>query len=75
MRMHLTKLVELEYVLPHRGKNGQRYVYELLYGGGVPQSQPRFSGLIDPQELGESAGQNVVMTPTLSIAEATLRPA
>jgi len=75
MRMHLTKLVELEYVLPHRGKNGQRYVYELLYDGGMPQSQPHFSGLIEPQELSESAGQNVGMTPTLSIAEATLRPA
>jgi len=72
MRMHLGKLVELEYVLPHRGKNGQRYVYELLYDGDMPQSQPHFSGLIDPQELSESAGKSVVMTPTLSISEATL---
>ncbi len=71
-RMHLGKLVELEYVLPHRGKNGQRYVYELLYDGDVPQSQSHFSGLIDPQELSESAGKNVVMAPTLSISEATL---
>jgi len=72
MRMHLGKLVELEYVLPHRGKNGQRYVYELLYDGDMPQSQPHFSGLIDPQVLSESAGKSVVMTPTLSISEATL---
>jgi hypothetical protein len=72
MRMHLGKLVELEYVLPHRGKNGQRYVYELLYDGDMPQSQPHFSGLIDPQELSESTGKSVVMTPTLSISEATL---
>lgn len=75
VRMHLTKLVELEYVLPHRGKNGQRYVYELLYDGDTSEQQPHFRGLIDPRELSESASQTVVMTTTLSMAEATLSPA
>ena len=30
---HLTRLVQLEYVLVHRGRRGRRYVYELLYAG------------------------------------------
>ncbi len=32
MREHLRRLVQLEYVLVHRGQNGQRYVYELIVG-------------------------------------------
>ncbi len=30
VRVHLDRLVELEYVLAHYGRNGKRYVYELV---------------------------------------------
>lgn len=33
LKVHLARLVELEYVLVHRGKQGQGYVYELAYDG------------------------------------------
>jgi DNA primase len=33
VRTHLQKLVDLEYVLTHRGGRGQSFVYELVYGG------------------------------------------
>lgn len=33
LKVHLARLVELEYVLVHRGKQGQGYVCELAYDG------------------------------------------
>ena len=48
LRKHLGRLVDLEYILVHRGRNGQRYVYELLYSGEGREGQPFLMGLIDP---------------------------
>ncbi len=48
---HLTRLVDLEYLLVHRGHRGRRYVYELLYGGEGAQGEPFLMGLIDPARL------------------------
>ena len=31
-RTHPDKLLDLEHLVIHRGKNGQRFVYDLLYG-------------------------------------------
>lgn len=35
LRVHLERLVTLEYLLVHRGQRGQSFVYELLYEGEV----------------------------------------
>ena len=51
VRTHLGRLVELEYVLTHRGGRGQSFVYELLYNGEVEDSEPFLSGLIDVESL------------------------
>ena len=51
VRRHLARLVDLEYVLVHQGRNGQRYVYELLYGGEGREDQPFLMGLIEPAKL------------------------
>jgi len=60
LRVHLGRLVELEYLLVHRGGRGQSFFYELLYdSGGGDSGAPRVFGLI---ELGEAAA---VTTPTL----------
>ena len=45
----LTRLVELEYVVAHRGKHGSRYVYELLYHGEGQTGTPFLMGLADPR--------------------------
>jgi hypothetical protein len=34
VRVHLRRLLELEYVVVHRGRQGQGYVYELCFVGG-----------------------------------------
>lgn len=51
VRTHLGRLVELEYVLVHRGGRGQSFVYELLYDGGGTDGGPHLCGLVDPATL------------------------
>jgi hypothetical protein len=52
VRTHLEKLVELEYVLVHRGTRGQSYVYELLYDGQGKDGTPFLQGLFEVQPTG-----------------------
>jgi DNA primase catalytic core len=52
VRTHLDKLVELEYVLVHRGTRGQSFVYELLYDGEGKDGTPFLQGLFEVQPAG-----------------------
>jgi len=45
LRVHLDRLVELEYVLAHAGRNGQRFVYELAFDGDAMSDAPQVIGL------------------------------
>ena len=49
LKLHLQRLVDLEYLLLHR--QGPRFVYELLYDGDGEDGVPRLSGLIDVDTL------------------------
>ncbi len=51
IRTHLDRLVDLEYVLVHRGGRGQSFVYELLYQGQGEDGEAFVLGLMDPQSL------------------------
>ncbi len=51
VRMHLRKLVDLEYVLVHRGGRGQTFVYELLYRGEGASGGAFVMGLLDAAQL------------------------
>ncbi len=51
LRLHLDRLIDLEYVAAHHGKQGQGYVYELLYDGQGQDGRPFLSGLIDVTAL------------------------
>lgn len=55
LRLHLDRLVDLEYLLAHRGRQGQRYAYELLYQGEDAEGRARLLGLIDPAQLQAAA--------------------
>ena len=51
LKLHLDRLVEMEYVMSH--KTGARLVeYELLYDGRGREGQPTLPGLIDPSKKG-----------------------
>ena len=61
LRIHLERLVGLEYVLVHRGGRGQSFVYELLWDGSGRDGKPFLTGLLDPESLAynpEFAGVN-----------------
>ena len=55
VRVHLGRLIELEYVLVHRGGRGQSFVYELLYQGEGRDGQPFVLGLVDVESLWQKA--------------------
>jgi DNA primase catalytic core len=52
LKIHLARLVELEYLLIHRGGRGQSFEYELLYDGDTHGAAAHVSGLIDVEALG-----------------------
>jgi len=49
LRVHLGRLVELELVLSHRGRQGQSFLYELLAQTGASGAQ--LTGLLDAEAL------------------------
>ena len=54
LKIHLSRLVELEYLLLYRGGRGLSFEYELLYDGvadGSDGKSARVSGLIDVEAL------------------------
>jgi hypothetical protein len=51
LKIHLSRLTELEYVLVHRGGRGQSFEYELLFDGETNTDAPHASGLIDIDTL------------------------
>ncbi len=50
LKIHLARLVDLEYLLAHRVERGQGFAYELLYDGDGAAA-PHLSGLIDATAL------------------------
>ncbi len=52
--VHLDRLVELEYVFAHTGRNGQRYSYELMFDGKSDGQYSQLIGLIDIEQLKKS---------------------
>jgi len=61
LRVHLGRLVELEYILVHGGARGRQFVYELLYDGEGRDGQPFLMGLLDVEKL---RAQSMVTTRT-----------
>jgi hypothetical protein len=53
LRKHLERLVELEYLLTHRGQRGQSFEYELMYDGDGSDAT-HLAGLLDVTTIGSS---------------------
>ncbi|WP_347332708.1 toprim domain-containing protein [Marinimicrobium locisalis] len=51
LKVHMARLVELEYLLIHRGGRGQSYDYELLYDRASGDDRQHLMGLIDVEKL------------------------
>ncbi len=59
MRLHLERLVALEYVLSRRDGPGGRLVHELVYDGAGEDGRPFVPGLIDAGALGAATTSEV----------------
>jgi hypothetical protein len=57
LKVHLKRLEELEYLLPHIGKRGRSYVYELAYEGAGDDGAPFMMGLIDVARLTKTGAE------------------
>ncbi len=51
VKVHLGRLLEMEYVVVHRGRQGQGFVYELAYAGEGKDGAPFLPGLIEVDAL------------------------
>ena len=64
IRVHLERLVAMEYVRLVTGKNGQRFEYELLFDGALELSEPQMMGLIEVEALRAARAESSVTTST-----------
>ena len=63
VRVHMQRLVDMEYLLVHRGSRGQSFEYELLYQGEGEQGDAFLMGLLDIEHL-QDKSENNTTTPT-----------
>jgi DNA primase catalytic core len=73
LKIHLGRLMEMEYLLVHRGKQGQGFVYELAYDGRGNDGSPFLSGLLNVDESGGAPAASTSTTSTSRGSEATSR--
>jgi len=74
LRVHLERLVALEYVRLHSGQNGSLYTYSLLLDGQTGAEAAQLMGLGGSvPELGTEPVATTVPAPTLRGLDATLR--
>jgi hypothetical protein len=74
IRVHLERLVAMEYVRIVAGKNGQRFEYELLFDGALERSAPQMMGLIDVEALRAAHPEPLSTMPTSQGSKPCLAP-
>jgi len=74
LKIHLGRLVEMEYLLVHRGGRGQSYAYELLYRGEGDSGSPFVMGLLDVATLDYDAHRSGQNGPRSGVGPGLVRP-
>ncbi|GLS24605.1 CHC2 zinc finger domain-containing protein [Marinibactrum halimedae] len=69
VRVHMQRLMEMEYVITHRGGRGQTFEYELLYNGEGDQQDKFMLGLVGTESI-----KNKTTTATSSTNKETSCP-
>ena len=64
LRVHLERLVTLDYVAVHGGRMGQRFAYSLLFDGDTGVDGPQLMGLSEGATSRGDAGTSRGQTPT-----------
>ncbi|HET7931091.1 MAG TPA: hypothetical protein VFL63_06850 [Rhodanobacteraceae bacterium] len=65
LRVHLERLVTLEYVRMHSGQNGSLYTYSLAFDGDAACDAPQAMGLVEPGEWTKDSQTSRGKTATL----------
>ncbi len=74
LRVHLERLVQLEYVRMHTGQNGSLYTYSIAFDGDADADAPQLMGLADSDTVPTLRGKTPTLRgQTLDLA-GTLRP-
>ena len=58
LKVHLARLVDLDYLVAHINGHRQRHHYELFYDGSGQKGDTFLNGLIDPDKLTYDANQS-----------------
>jgi DNA primase len=66
IRVHLERLIAMEYVRAVAGRNGQRFEYELLFDGDLERTAPQMIGLIDVAALSTTTATSQGRAPDLA---------
>ena len=74
VRVHLERLIGMEYIRPAMGRNGAQFEYELLFDGDVGRSEPQMIGLIDVGTMRTLQGSGADLAPRLHAARTHLAP-
>jgi hypothetical protein len=73
LKIHCSRLTELEYLLVHRGGRGHSIVYELLYDGELNDNK-HLMGLIDVEKLRYDEEKSGVKTQKTALSQGQVRP-
>ncbi len=75
LRVHLERLVQLEYVRMHSGQNGSLYTYSLAFDGDADAGVPQLMGLAAPDTTPTLRGKPATLRGQTPDLAGTLRPA
>ena len=74
LRVHLERLVQLEYVRMHTGQNGSLYTYSVSFDGDAGADAPQLMGLAYPETAPTLRGQSVTLRGQSPDLAGSLRP-
>lgn len=72
VRVHVQRLVNMEYLLTHRGGRGQSFEYELLYGGEGEDGASFLMGLMAVEQLAAQPAQVAESMPMTATSRGQL---
>jgi hypothetical protein len=74
LRVHLERLVQLEYVRMHTGQNGSLYTYSMAFEGQSESDAPQLMGLASPDTVPTLRGKTATLRGQTPDLAGTLRP-
>ena len=74
LRVHLERLVQLEYVRMHTGQNGSLYTYSVSFDGDAGADAPQLMGLAQPETAPTLRGKSITLRGQSPDLAGSLRP-